>query len=369
MNPKTQTMKTLLILVALVYCTMLNAQDTLQISVSADTSTTYLIILDDNTSLTGNILERKSNEIIFNDLTIGRVAIPMIKIKKMTSLSGYKFCILTTNDGKKFTGLIISHNDTEVTIKTESLGILTISNNKIRDIKIAEKEQIKNGKYFFPNPHPTRYFFGPSAIPLEKGEGYFQNAWILSNSVQIGVSDHFSMGGGVVIPVLFFITPKVGYKVAKNVHIGGGLLAASTISTEASFGLGVAYGSLTFGSKENNFTIDAGWGFIKQEHYNSQTSTSTYKWGFAEKPMFSFSGALRIAPMCSLISENWVFATKDYSYNQTTYTESYTYKYHSVLSFGFRLMGEKNSFDLALALPTIEGGTVGIPYLDYVFKF
>jgi len=32
-------------------------------------------------------------------------------------------------------------------------------------------------------------------------------------------------------------------------------------------------------------------------------------------------------------------------------------------------MKEKNSFDFGLALPIIDGETVGIPYVDYVFKF
>ena len=41
-----------------------------------------------------------------------------------------------------------------------------------------------------------------------------------------------------------------------------------------------------------------------------------------------------------------------------------------MVSGGFRLMGEKNSFDLALVVPLItDGTTFGFPYLDYVFKF
>lgn len=362
-------MKAILLIIAFAFCTIANAQETLQNITKTDTSSIYLIRLNDNTSLSGKILERNSKEIIFYDITIGKVTIPLNKIDNITRHSGNQYCILTTNDGKTFSGLIISQNDKEVTLKTESLGDLTIPNNRIKDIKIVEKEQIVNGKYFFPNPHPTRYFFGPTAIPLKKGEGYFQNAWVLSNSFQIGITDHFSMGGGMVIPILFFITPKIGYKVAENVHVGGGILVASTISKGLSFGLGVGYGSFSLGNEENNFTINAGWGAVKQENYNSQTNTSTSAWKLSKKPMFSFAGMARIARKFALVSENWVFATKEYSYTIYSSTPDYTNKYHSVLSGGFRFLGEKNSFDFGLAVPLLQDETFGIPYLDYVFKF
>jgi len=337
---------------------------------ATDTSSTYLIQLYDNTSLSGKILERNSTEITFLDLTIGRVTIPLTKIEKITRLSGNQHCILTLNDGKTFTGLIVSQNDREIILETESLGKLTIANSKIREVKMVESEQIVDGKYFFPNPHGTRYFFGPSAIPLKKGEGYFQNAYVLANSVQIGITDNFSMGGGIGIPFLFFVTPKVGYRVGKYVYVGGGILFATTITNDVGFGVGVAYGALTLGNSENNFTLSGGWGAVKSETYHSQTDSYSSKWEMAKNPIITFSGMIRIARKCSLVSENWVFATKDYNNDTFGPSDSYTYTYHAVISGGFRLMGEKNSFDLAIVLPVItDGTTFGFPYLDYVFKF
>jgi len=361
-------MRVILLLISVSFIQILYAQDT-TVVITMDSSSIYYIQMLDNTTLSGKIIERNNNEIIFNDVTVGKVTIPVNKIKKFTKISGNQYCILTTNDGKKFSGIIISQTENQISIKTESLGELTILNSKIREITLVEKEQFKNGKYFFQNPHPTRYFFGPSAIPLEKGEGYFQNAYILANSVQVGVTDHFSIGGGIVIPIFFFVTPKIGFKVGKNVYLGGGVLAATAFTSDISIGLGVAYGSLTLGNKENNFTINLGWGFMRNEVYNSQTSNSDYKWEFSKKPMMTFSGALRVAPMCSLITENWVFATKDYNYDSNISQDTYTYKYHKVLSFGFRIMNQRNAFDIALALPTIDNQTIGLPYFDYTFKF
>ena len=367
-------MKTVLTIIAFTFCVIANAQESIRNVNQADSLSIYLIKLKDNTSLSGKIIEKNDTEIVFFDITIGKVTIPLNKIAGITRHAGDLYCILTTNDDKTFTGMILAQNEKEVILRTESLGDLTISNTKIKDIKIVEKDEFVNGKYFFPNPHPTRYFFGPSAIPLNKGEGYFQNAWILANSVQIGLTDHFSIGGGMVVPFLFFITPKFGYKVSDYIHLGGGIIVASTISKEANFGVGAAYGSFTVGTFENNFTINAGWGAVKEVNNNydplTQTSTSSSAWKLSKRPMFTFSGMARIARKFAVISENWVFSTKDYEgYNQITNTNNYTRKYHTVLSAGFRFLGEKNSFDFGLAIPVIKESTIGIPYLDYVFKF
>jgi hypothetical protein len=363
-------MKNILFFLFFAICSSSYAQEKTQNKDQADTSSTYMIRLTDNTALSGKILERNSNEIIFNDLTIGKVTIPVMKIQKIIRLSGDQQCILTTTDGKTFTGILLAQGENEITLKTESLGTLNISSSKIKDIKLVEKEQIVNGKYYFKNPHPTRYFFGPTAIPLKKGEGYYQNAYILANSVQMGVTDHFSMGGGIGIPLLFFITPKVGFKVSENVHVGGGILAVTTLTSDVPFGIGVGYGSLTIGNMENNFTISGGWGAIKQKNYDNITNKDITSWELAKKPMITVSGMARLAPKLAVITENWFFATKDYTNDPNPALNTYSYKYHSVLSGGFRIMGEKNSFDIALLVPSVNGSkTIGLPYLDYVFKF
>ena len=358
-------MKTVILIVALAFCTMANAQETSLNIPQSDSLSIYLIKLNDNSSLSGKIIGRTSSEIIFYDITIGKVTVPLNKVKSITRHTGDLYCILTTNDDKTFTGLIVSQNEKEVTLKTESLGDLVISNAKIKDIKIVEKEEIINGKYFFPNPHPTRYFFGPSAIPLKKGEGYFQNVWVFANSVQIGITDHFSMGGGMVIPILFFVTPKFGYKVADYVHVGGGAIIASTISTSFSFGVAAAYGSVTLGNNENNFTLNLGWGAVNQENSNSTTGNSKASWELSKKPIVTYSGMVRIARKFALVSENWVFSTKDYENSSNSATiDQYSYNYHTVMSAGFRFLGEKSSFDFGLVVPIIKDNIFGIPYLD-----
>ncbi len=113
-------MKSLFFILALVFCLAVNAQEVVTTNNPTDTSSTYLVKLIDNTSLTGKILERSATEILFQDITIGKVSIPTIKILKLTELTGEQLCILTTNDGKTFSGILVSQDENDVKLKTRT---------------------------------------------------------------------------------------------------------------------------------------------------------------------------------------------------------------------------------------------------------
>lgn len=98
-------------------------------------------------------------------------------------------------DGTQLRGLLLSESPVGVRIKTDNLGEMIVTADKIDRIEKHTEGFYRNGQYWFPNPHSTRYFFAPSALPLSKGEGYYQNAYIFVNSVSVGVTDHFTMGG------------------------------------------------------------------------------------------------------------------------------------------------------------------------------
>ena len=150
-------------------------------------------------------------------------------------------------NGNSVSGQLLHKSDTEVSILTTDLGTVMLPWSAIESVNVISKQEIHQ----FANPQPTRYFFAPSAIPLKKGDKYYQNAYFLVNSIQAGLSDHFSIGGGVVIPFALFITPKIGYQIGKNVHVGGGVLFATSLIRDFNFGVGTVYGSFTYGNTEN----------------------------------------------------------------------------------------------------------------------
>ena len=66
----------------------------------------------------------------------------------------------------------------------------------VAQIHKVTDDNLKDGEYFFPNLHDTRYFFAPTAFGLEEGEGYFNNVYYLFWQVQFGLTNELSVGGG-----------------------------------------------------------------------------------------------------------------------------------------------------------------------------
>lgn len=339
-------------------------------SLGQNNLSTVSIQLKDQTKLMGTIQFQNESEIKLNDFSIGIVTIKKDQIITMILQDGPIFLQIILGDGKIVIGKLVQQDSQSFVIETKNLGTISIFRANAKSITFIGSEQIKNGQFFFPNPHPTRYFFGPSAIPLKKGEKYFQNAYLLSNSIQIGLTDQFSIGGGVVIPFLFYLTPKIGKKIAENIHIGGGLLIASSFISDLNVGLAVGYGSITLGTQEDNVTLNAGWGASKENNYDASTGISRNTWGAASRPMFTLSGMTRISKKCMLLTENWFVSAKQYQYDVNGKINGAQNTYNMIFSGGIRIMGEKNSFDIGILSPIVTGNTgFGIPYVDYVIKF
>ena len=89
------------------------------------------------------------------------------------------FFEVTTADGNSYIGKIIEEHNDRILLETEKLGQLTLRKIDIRSIKPVNVTKIKNGVYWFENPQATRYLWSPNGYGLRRGEGYYQNVWVL----------------------------------------------------------------------------------------------------------------------------------------------------------------------------------------------
>ncbi len=262
-------------------------------------------------------------------------------------------------DGSEFIGKFLERDSTTITISTKSVKQINIQYSSFERIEVLKDANFVRGEYWFTNPNATRYFFGPSAINLKAGEGYYQNTYLFLNSFNVGLSDYVSIGGGLEIlstfgvggdgpQPIFYLTPKVGFPVAKKVHVGGGVLYASVPNGDdedkARTGLGILYGVSTYGTDDNNVTGGIGWGFIDGE--------------LSSKPIITISAAARTSRRSSFVTENWIVPVGGS-------------EYYTVVSYGIRFFGEKISVDLAFlnSRDVLEVFPIGIPYVDFVVKF
>jgi len=259
-------------------------------------------------------------------------------------------------DGSTHIGNIISKDSAILIMKTPSIPRMEIPVDNVVSIEELNKTDYDYSTYRFPNPHATKYLISPSAFMLKQGEGYYQNTLVFLNSFNVGILNNFSFGGGIEfistfatlgngnLDPIFFLTPKVGFKVTDKFHAGGGILYVSipSIDSEPRTGLGITYGMATYGTVDDNLTGSIGWGFIEGD--------------FSGSPVISVSGMTRIAKHAALITENWLIPTEGY---------------YGIFSYGIRFFGDNTSVDLAFINNSdiAESLFVGIPFVDFVVKF
>lgn len=279
-----------------------------------------------------------------------------IKMKGLDEISIAKSEILIenlvsieTDDGNEFLGEIVKEDEKSIVLKTQDFGEITIRKSKIRNREEVKSTAVKGGKFWFANPQSTRYFWSPNGYGLKKGEGYFQNIWVLWNQFSYGISDYFSVGGAVIPLFLFggaptpvFATLKFSVPVIKNkVNIGGGVIVGTVLGEEET-GFGILYGLSTFGSRDNNVSVGLGFGF------------SGYGW--LSSPLININGMFRVTRRGYIITENYYINMDG---DQAAF-----------LSLGGRWIIKKAALDYGLVLPIIEdSNTFVIPWLGFTIPF
>ena len=196
----------------------------------------------------------------------------------------------------------------------------------------------------FPNPHPSRYFYTPSAIPMDKGEVYIQSVYGLAYQVQFGVTENFSIGATTtLLATPLALTAKYSIKIdEKNTLAFGGLAGIVGWGTQTNLGIG--FGAFTHGTKESNVTFAAGYAWINTKEDN----------GGGNSPVMSLSGNQRLSKNLSLMGELW-------------------YLPEAGVFFGgpcFRLYkSKKSSFDFGIWCIGVEDKNPFIPVVGYTYNF
>ena len=171
--------------------------------------------------------------------------------------------------------------------------------------KDLNKSSMVEGEHWFSNPHATRYFFMTNGYGLKQGEAYYQNTWIMFNQMSYGITDHITIGAGIVPLFLFagaptpaWITPKIAIPLVKDkFNMSVGMILGHIIGEGISFGLG--YGDFTLGNRDHNLTIGAGWAFADGD--------------WATSPSLTLSGMTRVGRKTYLLTENYYIGLDDSS--------------------------------------------------------
>ena len=171
--------------------------------------------------------------------------------------------------------------------------------------------------------HDSRYFFAPSALPLKKGELYYNSLYFLSHDIQYGVSDRLTLGMGTTIfGFPFYLTAKYSIPIQENSNLAfGDLLMVGTYGTNF-FG-NLAFATYTYGNSHNNFSIGAGHLYFRPGD-GSEISSSivgnlsgivragTYFYFLSENYLFSFKATESATRTTQLSDGSWLFQNAEY---------------------------------------------------------
>ncbi|GAP44814.1 hypothetical protein TBC1_12625 [Lentimicrobium saccharophilum] len=264
-----------------------------------------------------------------------------------------KIYLIETSDGNQFSGRIISENQEKLELLTEKFGKLVIAKEDIVKITELTPEKIVQGKLWLENTQSSRYFWSPNGYGLKKGEGYYQNIWILWNQASFGITDYFSLGFGLIPLFLFgadaieyspvWVVPKFSLPVIKDkFNIGAGLLAGN-VGLQKDAGFGIAYGLGTLGNRNSNITLGLGYGFAAGN--------------WAKSPMINIGFMARTGPKGYILSENYFIRIENESL--------------LLFSFGGRTLTKTVGIDYGLFIPIIESmeALVGLPWLGLTIPF
>ncbi|MCK5692824.1 MAG: hypothetical protein KAI08_08245 [Bacteroidales bacterium] len=257
---------------------------------------------------------------------------------------------IQTTDGNTYRGQILTRDSLKVLFNLEKFGEHSFLKTEIKKMQPLDKEKLVDDEYWMDNPQATRYFFSPNAYGLKKGEGYYQNVWVMVNSFAVGVTDYFSIGGGVVPLFLFagsptpvWITPKFSIPVVQEkFNLGGGALLGTVLGEEET-GFGILYGISTLGSKDKNVSLGLGYGYAGGD--------------WAKAPMINLNTMIRFGPKGYFISENYFIQTEG-----TTAL---------ILSLGGRHIIQNAGLDYGLIIPFISemDSFIAFPWLGITIPF
>jgi len=258
--------------------------------------------------------------------------------------------IVTTVEGSALIGRITRIGDADIEFRAD-VGDIAIPLSKIKSIRTLPADSIHDGNYRFPDPNRTRLLFAPTGRMLGKGEGYFADYYIFFPTVNYGITDRVSLGGGMsLFPTgslkdqVYFFTPKFGIRQSDRVNIAAGALVIGfpgfDDEDENSPVVSVLYGVGTWGGPDRHITAGLGYGMVDTEP--------------AKRPLVVLGGEYRLTRRTAFVSENWMMPGID----------------NVLISYGVRLFTENLSVDLAL-INTVGKDSIfpGIPYVDFVWNF
>ena len=237
-------------------------------------------------------------------LTTAIVLLTISSIFSQTNEVGKKY-IYEFRDGTTIIGTFEREEHGNIYIKDLEGKETYLPRVMVAQIHEVTDDNLKNGEYWFPNLHDTRYFFSPSAFGLEQGEGYFGHSYWMLWQAQFGISDNFSIGGGTTpwgLPAT--LNGKFSFNIKNDINMAMGWFWVGDLfgwtNNEMGSLLNMPYMVVTKGSKENNITLGAAYNFATpfEDRRNDEIEPS--------KLVLNMGATFRMSRRFAFVFEGWL---------------------------------------------------------------
>ncbi len=271
-------------------------------------------------------------------------------------------------DGQVLRGTLKDVHAHILYLATGSGSALTLPRDAVATVE-PEQDAVHTttGEVWFRDPNRTRYFYGPSAMMLRKGQSFFSQKELFFSSFGYGITDNVSVLAGTVAPAWLLgpegfnalLGVKAGMPVVGHLHAAVGLEALLL----PGFGLGgfspvfagLPFASVTYGPPDLHMTLSVGKPAIFQSGHDT----------FSMDLVTTVSGSARVHENFALMSENWLvlvdLADRDFG---------------SMHAVGGRWMMERISVDLGFIWVLTSNGrgvdlltAFPIPWVDFTWNF
>jgi hypothetical protein len=253
-------------------------------------------------------------------------------------------------DGSRLVGRVIAEDEDRLRVRTPSGLEVDVLRSTIATLRPASAPALSRRR---PDPNYSRLMFSPTGRPLRKGDGYFSDYELVFPGFAVGVTDTFSLAGGVsTIPAiglgeqLFYVSPKLGFNLSDRAAVSVGVLLAGAGWDDDFDSVGIAFAVGTFGSPDRSLSLGFG---LARELGTDYADT---------EPILMLGGQARLSDSIALVSENWFLLGGDLRMSEQP------------LGVALRFFGERLSADVGVVLigELLDEG-FPVPWLSVSYHF
>ncbi|MEY4936847.1 MAG: hypothetical protein RIS64_3206 [Bacteroidota bacterium] len=272
-------------------------------------------------------------------------------------------------DQSSITGKLIEKKGDDWLVETKSAGNISLKRQNMVHFDVLTTS--KNNA--FKRLAPPNYWLAHTALPLQKGEGYYQNSELIFHSVNYGFTKYFSVSAGFEIlslvdsefsgqgsfPVFSYVSPRVSYPLSSDLHLSTGILIGrdkeGALFNGFNNALTVFYTTATLGNRDRNFSVTFGHRLEKipnRGRFRPSPFAPTKDMNF-----INLAGKIHLTQNWVIISETW------------SWTSVFTQTRTLVLNMGLCYSAQQFNVGFGVLKSIFDGGQSNFPLLTVVFPF